>query len=487
MSSRMQKNTSSIITAFFIGLIIISFMFTGYETLVKSSNHMAIVGDYSIALDEFSREYNNDIQRLSKMMGGKAPSQKMIRQYKIKERTTSRLIDRKLLLNLADQLEIHPAPENIKKKIKEFPGFLTDKLFDLKKYKAVLKANALTPGNFEERITEQIKLESILPLLEMPAISTGYLDPIKKYKSQKRNGTLIKFDKNSLIFHIPIPASKVSLFLAEAKNQEQVKKIFEQKKNSLSTQEQVKASHILFRSKGEDEKKVLKKIKEISAKLTVKNFAKMAEKYTEDPSGKKNGGSLGWFSQGRMVPQFEKVAFTQKAGTISKPVKTPFGHHIIYTQEKKPVQAAVFEQHKISLTKKILQKKDRKARDILVEKLTKQIHSLLQKNQIKKIESMKRKYNLTIIKNQEFDRLSGKVGNIDLSPPQIIEVFKKKSSGSFVFDDLAHVLIIKAKKTKSNSSPKKTDYQNNYKLANRFNSDILKQLKEVNQIKVYNN
>ena len=484
MSGKLQKSTSSIITAFLIGLIIISFMFTGYETLVKSSNHMAVVGDYSISVGEFNREYNNDIKLYGKMMGGKDLSQKQIREYKIRERTMSKLVNRKLMLNLADQLEIHPATEQVRKKIKEFPAFLTDKRFDLKRYKAVLRANALTPGDFEQQITEQIKLEETYPLTQTPPMSKSYLDTINKYKSQKLKATAVKIDKNSLMSHIPISPSNISQFLADKKNLEQVEKLFDQKKSSLTKPEQVRASHILIRSK-EKKSKALKKIKEISSKLTVKNFAKLAEKYTEDPSGKKNGGSLGWFSRGRMVPQFEKVAFTQKAGTISKPIETPFGHHIIYTQEKRPAQPALFSQHKNKLAKELMQKKDIKGMEKLASQLKRQIHALLKKNQLKKIETLNKKYNFTFMKDKEFNRLSGEIGKVNLEPKQLAKIFKVSSSKVFIFDEISELLIVKTKKIKSKKSTKSPP--DNYLLANRFNGEIVDQLKELTRVKVYNN
>ena len=64
-----------------------------------------------------------------------------------------------------------------------------------------------------------------------------------------------------------------------------------------------------------------------------KSFEEMALQYSQDPSAKNAGGSLGFVKRGTLVTEFEAVAFNLKPGEISDPVKTQFGYHIIETQE----------------------------------------------------------------------------------------------------------------------------------------------------------
>jgi parvulin-like peptidyl-prolyl isomerase len=83
----------------------------------------------------------------------------------------------------------------------------------------------------------------------------------------------------------------------------------------------VNASHILVKT--EEEAKAIK------AELDAgKSFESIAQEKSLCPS-KKNGGSLGWFTHGQMVREFEKAAFSMKKGQISQPVKSQFGYHII--------------------------------------------------------------------------------------------------------------------------------------------------------------
>lgn len=65
------------------------------------------------------------------------------------------------------------------------------------------------------------------------------------------------------------------------------------------------------------------------------SFSLMAKRYSNDPGTKDDGGELGWFNRGRLVPEFEKAAFKLNKGEISLPIETPFGFHVIETLDKK--------------------------------------------------------------------------------------------------------------------------------------------------------
>jgi len=97
---------------------------------------------------------------------------------------------------------------------------------------------------------------------------------------------------------------------------------------SIKTNETlVKASHILVK----DESQARTIYKEL---LDGGDFAKTAIEKSEDPGSGKNGGSLGWFGKGQMVPEFEKAAFSGRVGKIQSPIKSQFGWHIILVTDK---------------------------------------------------------------------------------------------------------------------------------------------------------
>jgi peptidyl-prolyl cis-trans isomerase D len=96
-----------------------------------------------------------------------------------------------------------------------------------------------------------------------------------------------------------------------------------------------------------DDGKAQEEVKAIKAQLDQgADFATLAQEKTQDPSGKNTGGDLGWFARGQMVGPFDSAAFAMKDSTISAPIKTQFGYHIIYrkgqrvTNGKEEVNAA---------------------------------------------------------------------------------------------------------------------------------------------------
>ena len=115
--------------------------------------------------------------------------------------------------------------------------------------------------------------------------------------------------------------------------EDEVVQFFEAHKAEFVTPPQVLCQHILV--KGSDDA-ALDKIKAIRERIVSggADFAEEAKKNSDCPSGQE-GGSLGWFGRGMMVPEFDKVAFEMKKGEVSGVVSTQFGYHIIYKADEK--------------------------------------------------------------------------------------------------------------------------------------------------------
>lgn len=117
------------------------------------------------------------------------------------------------------------------------------------------------------------------------------------------------------------------------------KMIDEISKDTPREEEQVNASHILVVTE-EEAQEVMERLE------TGEDFAELAIELSTDTGSGANGGDLGWFGRGRMVPEFEEVAFNLKIGEISDPVQSDFGWHIIKKtgQEVRPIDDSTFNQ-----------------------------------------------------------------------------------------------------------------------------------------------
>lgn len=86
------------------------------------------------------------------------------------------------------------------------------------------------------------------------------------------------------------------------------------------------------------------------------DFSALARARSEGPS-REDGGDLGWFKRGVMVPAFEKVAFNLKDGEVSEPVRTNFGWHVLTVEERRTSTAASYEEMRPKLEAKLMQEK----------------------------------------------------------------------------------------------------------------------------------
>lgn len=117
------------------------------------------------------------------------------------------------------------------------------------------------------------------------------------------------------------------------------KAFYDDQVKGLKKQEEVQARHILVET--EEQAKDLKK------KITDGgDFAALAKEHSKDPGTKDDGGMLGYFSNGQMVPAFEQAAFALKKGEVSDPVKSQFGWHLIKLEDRRQKPPPAFDQVK---------------------------------------------------------------------------------------------------------------------------------------------
>ncbi|GAB4542367.1 MAG: peptidylprolyl isomerase [Thermodesulfovibrionia bacterium] len=201
----------------------------------------------------------------------------------------------------------------------------------------------------EQFLDELIKRELLYQEAERLGLSKDkeFLEKVEEFKRMTLLSTLLKKEVED------------KAVVAEA----EIKEYYDKHPQEFRT-DQVRASHILV-EKEDEAKAIIERLKK------GEDFSKIAESLSKDPGSASRGGDLGFFGRGRMIPEFEEVAFSLKPGEVSQPLKTRFGYHIIKVTEKKEGDILPFEQVKDKINNKLISEKQRKLFESLIERLTK--------------------------------------------------------------------------------------------------------------------
>jgi parvulin-like peptidyl-prolyl isomerase len=144
-----------------------------------------------------------------------------------------------------------------------------------------------------------------------------------------------------------------------------MKKYYDENKEEFNEKASVHARHILVKTE-EEAQSIISELKDFKGRSLKDKFIELAKSKSTGPSGS-NGGDLGYFAQGQMVPEFNDKAFSMKPGTITlTPVKTQFGYHIIYIEDKKPETTKSFTEVKNIISNRL---KLEKAKSIILDKM----------------------------------------------------------------------------------------------------------------------
>jgi peptidyl-prolyl cis-trans isomerase C len=142
---------------------------------------------------------------------------------------------------------------------------------------------------------------------------------------------------------------------------EEMEKVYKERPEMFQAPAQVRASHILIKVPDDATADVKAQALQKATKILKdarggKDFAALAKEFSQDGSAAQ-GGDLGFFGPGQMVPQFSDAAFKLKPGSISDIVETQFGYHIIKVTEKKPARTVSLDEVRPQLEQKMMQEK----------------------------------------------------------------------------------------------------------------------------------
>jgi peptidyl-prolyl cis-trans isomerase C len=195
---------------------------------------------------------------------------------------------------------------------------------------------------------------------------------VAKAAESKKLGETVDFQRRlRFTRHKLLAEARLQDEIKSAVTEEAMRSVYNEAVKGMNpNEEEVRARHILIRVADPKDEKASReaenKIKALIERLKKgEDFAALANEFTEDPSGKQNGGDLDYFTKDQMVPEFSAVAFRLEKGQISEPVRTQFGWHVLKVEDKRLRQPPQYEQVKDQLRNIVV----RKAQAELIGKL----------------------------------------------------------------------------------------------------------------------
>lgn len=361
-----------------LGLVILSFVifFAGNFADVDQndpSRYIAAVGKEKIDNVEFQNTYQMLKKQQQQYYGNENESNPQIDAF-FRQQAAQSLVDRRLMLREAKKAGIIATEKEVQETIEEYPFLSNNGQFVSMDVYARIIENAfhMDIPSFEKAVSEDIIINKFNDY-----ITAGMLVTDKEVEEQYRKSNLtakidyVLFESKSGAAGVETQPEDVRAYYDSHKQDfqtgeqrkvqylwishdseknkvqitpDRLKQHYDANISKYSRPEQVHARHILLKTgEGKNEEEVKKQAEELVRKLrSGADFASLAKEFSEDPGSKENGGDLGFFDRGRMVPEFEKAAFSQAPNQVGDPVKTQYGYHIIEVLQKQPAYTMDF-------------------------------------------------------------------------------------------------------------------------------------------------
>ncbi|MCB0412489.1 MAG: SurA N-terminal domain-containing protein, partial [Bdellovibrionales bacterium] len=318
------------------GAICLVFVFFGVvpnQMGLQQGGSAAVVNNVRVSILDYSRQAEMLERQYSQQLQMLPEAQRQVQSLRLRQEALEQLIDAELVYQAAKDQGIVASDDEVRNYILNIPAFNDGGMFQRDTYKQYLKNVNSTPGQFEDRIRKDIiidKWRRLFLVSVQPVEGETELD--KSLNESKLNVSYIKFDQKKLQQSIKVSSEEVNQFLANPDNLKKAEEHFESIKSQFSKPEEVRARHILISGepgKEVSDEKLKAEVKKVEERLKTEDFAKVAKEVSKDPGSAEKGGDLGYFSKGRMTPEFEKAAFSLEPGKISPPIKTEYGDHIL--------------------------------------------------------------------------------------------------------------------------------------------------------------
>ncbi len=357
---------------------------------------LATIGDQTVTVPEVQREARAMIRQQFPRGG---PQASMLLPY-FASQAAQRLINEKALVAEAHRMGLRVSDDELRDELQH--GQLGSMLFPEGKYvgqeeyENFVQRNEMTVPQFETLEKDFILVRKLRALVSTSAFvgDTEVRDEFNHRNTKVKfeyavvtQADILKglhpadeelkafYERNKATYNNSIPEKRqikyvvvdsAKMAAATTVTDQELQAYYDQHRDEYRVPEQVKVSHILIKTPlpapgaKEDEKAVADArakaegvLKEVKAGG---DFAKLAEKYSDDTTAK-SGGELGWIGRGRTVPEFEKAAYSLGKGQTSDLVKSSYGFHIIRVEDKQAAHLKLLAEVKSEIEEKVKQQK----------------------------------------------------------------------------------------------------------------------------------
>jgi peptidyl-prolyl cis-trans isomerase D len=380
MLQTLRDKTSGWIAFIILGAVSIPFAFFGIEQYfqLRTPTYVAKVGEREISQDEFRERFEQYRQNARRQLG-EAYDAEYFGSAVVKRQVLEQMVNEELLTQAAETAGTGASDERVRREIAAIPAFQVDGKFDPEQYRLLLRSQAppLTPAEFEQRIRRDVSARELPGQVSSTAAITDVaLDRYLALREQTRdfayailppppppaeaptpeavaawyeaNKSEFMTEEQVTLRYVEIDASTIAL-PAEA-DEATLRQRYEDQRSRFVVEEQRLASHILVKVEPDADAEAQKAAQEKAAALAARareagaDFAALAREASDDVGSKAAGGDLGWIEKGITQPAFETALFALQPATVSDPVKTDEGYHVIQLREVQAGRAKAFEE-----------------------------------------------------------------------------------------------------------------------------------------------
>jgi peptidyl-prolyl cis-trans isomerase D len=328
---------------------------------------LAEIQGETITVGTFQRRYTAQLQAYRNAYGAQL-SEQLLRQLGLEQQILQQMVDEEAMVAEARRQGIRVSDVEVRERILAIPAFQENGQFiGEQRYRQMLQMNnpPLTTTDFENNLRRALLVEKLRGAVTgwMSVTDSEVADEFRR-RNEKVRLDVVPLTPDAFRSQVTLSDADISAHFEANKETyrigekrrlryalvdvDQVRQqvtvpdadmqaFYQQNIAQYTTPEQLAASHILFRLDDKEEDAVRKQAEEVLKRAKAgEDFAALAKQFSEDESNNMNGGSLGEFGRGTMVPEFDQAAFALKSGEISDLVKTAFGFHIIKVERNQP-------------------------------------------------------------------------------------------------------------------------------------------------------